>query len=236
MAKWRVLVSDKLSEEGLAALRQSPDVEMVVKTSLTPEELLEEIKLADALLVRSATKVTAAVIEAGEKLAVIGRAGVGVDNIDVEAATRRGIVVCNSPEGNTAAAAELDLGPSLSLARDIPAASVSTKAGEWKRSAFVGVELFKKTMGVVGLGKIGSEVATRAKAFGMRVLGFDPFTTAEQATRLGVEMVDFARILSDSDFITLHVPLTKDTRGLLNADTLKQVKKGVRIINSRAAG
>ncbi len=236
MAKWRVLVSDKLSEEGLAALRQSPDVEVVVKTGLAAEELLEEIKSADALLVRSATKVTAPVIEAGKKLTVIGRAGVGVDNIDVEAATRRGIVVCNSPEGNTAAAAELTWALLLSLARDIPAAAASTKAGEWKRSSFLGVELLNKTIGVVGLGKIGSEVALRAKAFGMRVLGYDPFTTAEQAARLGVELVDFAHILSDSDFITLHVPLTKDTRGLLNADTLKQAKQGVRIINCARGG
>ncbi len=234
--KWKVLVSDRLSEEGLAALRVAPEVELVVKTSLTPEELLAEIKDADALLVRSATKVTAAVIEAAEKLAVIGRAGVGVDNIDVEAATRRGIVVCNSPEGNTAAAAEHTWALLLSLARNIPAAAASMKAGEWKRSQFVGVELLNKTLGVVGLGKIGSEVASRGRAFGMRVLGFDPFISAERAANLGVELVELPEILKQSDFITLHVPLTKDTRALLNAETFQLVKPGVRIVNCARGG
>jgi len=234
--KWKVLVSDKLSEEGLAAVRAHPDVAVVVKTNLTPEELRTEIKDADALLVRSATKVTAEVIAAGEKLAVIGRAGVGVDNIDVEAATRRGVVVCNSPEGNTAAAAEHTWALLLSLARSIPAADVSVKAGEWKRSAFVGVELLNKTLGVVGLGKIGGEVASRGKAFGMRVLGSDPFVSADHAARLGVELVPLPELLAQADFITLHVPLTKDTRGLLNAESLQQLKPGARIVNCSRGG
>jgi D-3-phosphoglycerate dehydrogenase len=234
--KWKVLVSDKLSEEGLAAVRAHPDVEVVVKTDLTPEELLAEIRDADALLVRSATKVTAEVIAAGEKLVVIGRAGVGVDNIDVDAATRRGVVVCNSPEGNTAAAAEHTWALLLSLARSIPAADASVKAGEWERSAFVGVELLNKTLGVIGLGKIGSEVAARAGAFGMKVLGYDPFVSAEHAARLGVEVVSLPELLAEADFITLHVPLTRDTRGLLNADSLKKLKPGARIVNCSRGG
>ncbi len=234
--KWRVLVSDKLAEEGLAALRESPDVELMIKTDLTPEQLLREIETADALLVRSATKVTAQVMEAGKRLQVIGRAGVGVDNIDVEAATRRGVVVCNSPEGNTAAAAEHTWALLLAVARSIPAADTSTKAGEWKRSAFMGVELLNKTLGVIGLGKIGAEVAARGEAFGMRVLGSDPFVSAERAERMGVELVELSELLARSDFITLHVPLTKDTRGMLNEKSLKQVKPGVRIINCARGG
>lgn len=234
--KWRVLVADKLAEEGLAALREAPEVELVVNTGLTHEELLQEIAQADALLVRSATKVTAEVIEAAPRLQVIGRAGVGVDNIDVEAATRRGVVVCNSPEGNTIAAAEHTWALLLAVARNIPAANASMKAGEWKRSAFVGVELLNKTLGVLGLGKIGAEVAARARAFGMKVLANDPFVSAEQAERLGVELVELSDLLARSDFITLHVPLTKDTRGLLNAETLSQVKPGVRIINCARGG
>ncbi len=234
--KWRVLVTDKLAEAGLAALRESPDVELVVKTGLGLDELLQEIEHADALLVRSATKVTAEVLEAAARLQVIGRAGVGVDNIDVEAATRRGVVVCNSPEGNTIAAAEHTWALLLAVARNIPAANASLKAGEWKRSAFVGVELLNKALGVIGLGKIGAEVAARARAFGMTVLAHDPFVSAEQAERLGVELVDLDDLLARSDFITVHVPLTKDTRGLLNAETLSRVKPGVRIINCARGG
>jgi D-3-phosphoglycerate dehydrogenase len=214
---WRVLVSDQLSEEGLAALRGDNQVEVVVKTGLAPEELKQEIAEAHALLVRSATKVTAEVIAAGAKLMVIGRAGVGVDNIDVPAATRRGIVVCNSPEGNTVAAAEHTWALILALARSIPAASASVAAGEWKRSAFMGVELFNKTLGVIGLGKIGREVALRAAAFGMRVVADDPFVSADQAARLGTEIVALPELLARSDFITIHVPLNRDTRHLLDA-------------------
>ena len=234
--KWRVLVSDKLSEEGLAALRESPSVEVIVKTDLDPAGLKKEIGLAHALLVRSATKVTAEIIEAAPNLMVIGRAGVGVDNIDVDAATKRGIVVCNSPEGNTVAAAEHTMALILALARNVPAAATSVAAGEWKRSAFLGVELLNKTLGVVGLGKIGSEVALRAGAFGMKVIGYDPFIAADQAARLGVEVVELPELFSRSDFITIHVPLTKDTQHLIGRETLATVKPGVRIINcSRGA-
>jgi len=234
--QWRVLVSDKLSEEGLEALRRDPEVEVVVKTDLSPADLKQEIGAAHALLVRSATKVTAEVLASAGKLMVIGRAGVGVDNIDVEAATRRGIVVCNSPEGNTAAAAEHTWALMLSLARSIPAANASLAAGEWKRSAFMGVELLNKTLGVIGLGKIGGEVAVRAGAFGMKVLGYDPFVSADHAARLGVEMVELDDLLAKSDFITIHVALTKDTRHLLDAAAIAKVKPGVRIINCARGG
>ena len=235
-AKWRVLVSDKLAEEGLAPLRESPKIEVVFKTDLTPDELKQEIKTVDALLVRSQTKVTADVIDAAEKLVVIGRAGVGVDNIDVEAATRRGILVCNSPEGNTAAAAEHTWALMLAVARNVPAANVSLAAGEWKRSQFLGVELLNKTLGVIGLGKIGSEVATRANSFGMKVIGYDPFVAADRAARIGVDLVELDDLLARSDFITVHVPLTKDTRHLINAERLAKTKPDVRIINCSRGG
>ncbi len=233
---WRVLVSDKLSEEGLAVLRDSPSVELVIKTGLGPEALKEEIREADALLVRSATKVTADIIDAAPNLVAIGRAGVGVDNIDVEAATQRGIVVCNSPEGNTVAAAEHTLALLLAVARNIAAASASVSAGEWNRSAFLGVELLNKTLGVIGLGKIGSEVAVRASGFGMAVIGYDPFIAADRADRLGVEVVDLPELLARSDFISIHVPVTKETQHLIGEANLGKVKPGVRIINcSRGA-
>jgi D-3-phosphoglycerate dehydrogenase len=229
-------VSDKLAEEGLAVLRDDPGIDLVVKTGLSPEELKSEIAEADALLVRSATKVTGDVIASAPKLVAIGRAGVGVDNIDVEAATQRGIVVCNSPEGNTVAAAEHTLALILSLARNVPAANASVAAGEWKRSAFLGVELLNKTLGIVGLGKIGSEVAVRGASFGMKIIGYDPFIATDQAERLGIEVVELADIFARADFITVHVPLTKDTQHLIGDENLANVKPGVRIINCSRGG
>ncbi len=234
--QWRILVSDKLAEDGLSLLRENPAVELVVKTGMTPEEMKDAISGADALLVRSATKVTADVIAAAPKLVAIGRAGVGVDNIDVAAATQRGIVVCNSPEGNTVAAAEHTLAMMLAMARNIPGADASVSAGEWKRSSFLGVELFNKTLGVIGLGKIGSEVAKRAAVFGMRVIGQDPFIAADHAERLGVAIVELPELLERADFITVHVPLTKDTRHLIGRESLAKVKPGVRIINCSRGG
>ena len=234
--RWRVLVSDDLADEGLAVLRERPSIDLVVKTRLDPAALKEELREADALLVRSATNVTADLIAAAPKLVVIGRAGVGIDNIDVDAATQRGIVVCNSPEGNTVAAAEHTMALMLALARNIPAANASVALGEWKRGAFIGVELLNKTLGVIGLGKIGSEVAVRAAAFGMKVIGHDPFVAADRAERLGIEVVDLDEVLARSDFITVHVPLTRDTHHLIGRSTLAKVKRGVRIINcSRGA-
>jgi D-3-phosphoglycerate dehydrogenase len=233
---FRALVSDPIAEAGLEILRRDPDVEVVVKTDHTAEELERAVAEADALLVRSQTKVTADMIEAAPRLKVIARAGVGVDNVDVPAATRRGIIVLNSPEGNTIAATEHAIALLLALSRRIPEAYDSMRKGEWKRSKFVGVEVYNKVLGIIGLGKIGAEVARRARALGMRLLAFDPFIATELAERLGVELVTLDDLLARSDYITIHAPLTKDTRGLIGKAELEKAKHGVRIINSARGG
>jgi len=225
----RILVSDPIAEEGLNILRQAGEVDY--RPQLSREQLMACIGDYDALMVRSQTQVDAALIEAGTRLKVIGRAGVGVDNIDVDAATRRGIVVVNSPEGNTIAAAELTFALLLALARKVPQADRSLRAGEWKRSAFMGVELYKKTLGIVGIGKIGREVARRARAFGMQVLAYDPFIPPAHVQQLGAEPVSLEELLARSDFISLHAPLTPETHHLLNRERLMRTKPGVRIIN-----
>jgi D-3-phosphoglycerate dehydrogenase len=220
----------------LALLRADSDVEVSVQRGLAPEALIQTIGDYHALVVRSETKVTAPVIEAGTNLRVIGRAGVGVDNIDVAAATRRGVVVCNSPEGNTIAATEHTLALLLAVSRNVPQADASLRAGRWERSKFVGVELYNKTLGVIGLGKIGAEVARRALALGMRVIANDPFVSGELAQRLGVEMVELPELLRSADYLTLHVPVTKETRYLLGRDEFVQMKDGVRIVNCARGG
>lgn len=230
----KVLVSDKISELGVNKLREKVDVD--VKTDLTPEELIGIIGEYDALVVRSSTKVTRQVIEAGKKLKVIGRAGVGVDNIDVEAATERGIIVLNAPEGNTISAAEHTMALMTSLARSIPAADASLKAGEWKRSKFMGVELYQKTLGVIGMGRIGSEVIKRAKAFGMNILAYDPYISEERAKELGVTVATLEDIFRNADFITIHTPLTKTTRHMIGREEIAMMKDGVRIINCARGG
>ncbi|MGQ9925125.1 MAG: hydroxyacid dehydrogenase, partial [Armatimonadota bacterium] len=196
----KILVSDPIAAEGIKILEQCGEVD--VKTGLSKEELISIIGEYDALAVRSETKVTADVIEAAKKLKIIGRAGVGVDNIDVPTATRHGILVVNSPGGNTIAAAELTMALMLAMARNIPAAVVSLKNGEWKRKQFTGVELYKKVLGVIGLGKIGREVARRALGFEMEVLAYDPFQSAETAARAGIRLVELDELISKSDFIT----------------------------------
>jgi D-3-phosphoglycerate dehydrogenase len=206
----RVLVSDSVAEEGLAVLRQAAAVDY--RPNLPREALLESIGEYDALMVRSQTRVDAEVIARGARLKVIGRAGVGVDNIDVDAATQRGIVVVNSPEGNTIAAAELTMAHLLALARYIPQADRSVRAGEWKRMQFTGVELSRKTLGIIGMGKIGREVARRARAFGMRIVAYDPFVPEAYMRQLGAEPTTLETLLRESDFITLHAPLTPETR------------------------
>jgi D-3-phosphoglycerate dehydrogenase len=231
-----VLVSDAISEEGLAVLRADPDVEVTARTDLSAEQLLEAIPEYHALMVRSQTKVTREVIEGGRQLVVIGRAGVGVDNIDVAAATERGIVVCNSPGGNTIAATEHTLALLLAVSRHIPQANASAKAGEWKRSKFLGVELYNKTLGIIGLGKIGSEVARRMKAMGMEVVAYDPKIGPETAARLGVELVELEELLARADYITLHAPLTRETRHLIGAKELARAKDRVRVINCSRGG
>jgi D-3-phosphoglycerate dehydrogenase len=230
----KVLVTDPISEEGIDILRQESQVD--IKTNLKPEEIIAIISDYDALMVRSQTKVTAAIIEAGKNLQVIARAGVGIDNVDVTAATRCGVVVVNAPTGNTVSAAEHAFALMLSLARNIPQANTSLKSCQWKRNEFMGTELRGKTLGIIGLGNVGSEVAKRAQAFEMRLLGIDPLVSEEYAKKLGVTLVELPQLMKEADFITLHIPLTAQTQGIIGAEELAMVKPGVRIINCARGG
>jgi len=231
---YRVLVSDPLAEEGLAILRTQFEVD--VKTDLKEDQLISIIGNYDALLVRSGTEVTAKVIEAGKSIRFIGRAGAGVDNIDMDAATRKGIIVANAPEGNTLAATEHTMAMMLSLARNIPQATASLKRKEWKRSRFMGVELNEKTLGILGLGRIGREVSKRATALGMHIVGYDPFIGKEKAAQFGVDSMSVEELFRVSDVITVHTPLIKETRHLINAKSIATMKDGVRIINCARGG
>ncbi|MEB3342559.1 phosphoglycerate dehydrogenase [Okeania sp.] len=230
----KVLVSDSIDQSGIEILSQVAQVD--VKTGLPPEELVKIIPEYDALMIRSGTKVTKEIIEAADRLQIIGRAGVGVDNVDIPAATRKGIVVVNSPEGNTIAAAEHALAMMLSMSRHIPEANQSVVDGKWDRKKFIGVEVYKKTLGVVGLGKIGSHVAKVAKAMGMKILAYDPFISAERAEQLGCSLVDMELLVKESDYITLHIPKTKETYHSLNAETFAKMKPTARIINCARGG
>ncbi|MDN5346560.1 MAG: D-3-phosphoglycerate dehydrogenase / 2-oxoglutarate reductase [Clostridia bacterium] len=231
----RVLILDNVSQEGVELLRQS-GVEVEVRAKMAKEELLEVVGGFEGLIVRSATKVTREVIEAGRRLKIIGRAGVGTDNIDVEAATERGIIVVNAPEGNTIAAAEHTIGMLLALARNIPQANQTLKQGRWEKNKFTGIELRGKTLGIIGLGKIGSEVAKRARAMGMEVRGYDPYISEEHAARLGVVLGSLEEVLSGADFLTLHVPLVPETRYIINSETIKIMKPGARLLNIARGG
>ncbi len=233
---YKVLVSDKLSTKGLDVFQNEPDIQLDVKLGLKPEELVDAIGEYEALVVRSDTKVTDFVIRHATKMRVIGRAGVGLDNIDIPSATRAGIIVMNTPDGNTISAAEHTLAMILSLARNIPQAHMSMKAGKWERSKFMGVELLGKTLGVIGLGRIGMEVAKRAQAFGMKIVAYDPFCTQERALKSNIILTDIPSILSTSDFITVHVPKTKDTTGLIGLAELSLLKPGVRLVNVARGG
>jgi D-3-phosphoglycerate dehydrogenase / 2-oxoglutarate reductase len=230
----KVLVSDPIDQVGIDILSQVAQVD--VKTGLPAEELIRIIPDYDGLMIRSGTRVTKEVIEAGSQLKIIGRAGVGVDNVDVAAATRKGIVVVNSPEGNTIAAAEHTLAMMLSLSRYIPDANQSVKAGKWSRSSFTGVEVYKKTLGVVGLGKIGAHVATVARSMGMKLLAYDPFISTERADQLGCRLVELDLLLQEADYITLHLPKTPETTHLINAEALARMKPNARIINCARGG
>jgi len=230
----KVLIADPIAQEGIEALRAHAEVDVRIKMS--PDELIAAIGDYDAIVVRSETKVPAEAIEAGRKLQVIGRAGVGVDNIDVKAATSKGIMVVNAPTGNTISAAEHTIAMMLALARHIPQAHSLLKTGEWRRQDFLGCELRNKTLGIVGLGNVGSEVARRAGGLQMRLLGYDPFVSIEYARNLGVDLVSFEDILKGSDFISMHTPLTGKTKGLIGAKELKMVKPTVRIINCARGG
>lgn len=226
----KILVADSIAKEGIDLLSRQHEV--VVKTGLSEDALVEAVADAQALVVRSQTQVTARVIEAGQRLEVIARAGVGVDNVDVEAATARGVVVVNAPLANTISTAEHAFGLMLAVARNIPQGQSSLKAGKWERSKLQGVELAGKTLGVVGLGRIGAEVASRARAFQMRVIAFDPFVSMERASSLGIEMKSLDEVFAEADFVTLHTTLTPETRGMISKERLAKARKGIRIINA----
>ena len=230
----KVLAADGISPKGISLLEK--DYEVVVKDKISAEELLDTIGEYDALLVRSASKVTAEVIERAKNLKIIGRAGVGVDNIDIPAATAKGIIVINSPGGNTIAATEHTMAMMLALARNIPIANETMQKGEWNRKKYVGVELRGKTLGVIGMGRIGSGVAKRAMAFEMEVIAYDPYINEERAKALGVTIGTLDEVIERSDFITVHMPLTKDTKGMLGAAEMKRMKKGVRLVNCARGG
>jgi len=231
----KVLISDQLEQSCIDILVHE-GFTVDNRPGLAPGALLEAIGEYDALVVRSSTKVTADVLAAAARMKVVGRAGTGVDNIDLDAATRRGILVMNTPGGNTVSAAEHTVSMLLSLARNIPQAHMSLARGEWERKKFTGTEVTEKTLGVVGLGKIGREVASRCLGLGMKVLGYDPILAPDAAARLQIELVTLPELYRRSDFITVHTPLTPDTRGLLGDATLSQCKKGVRIINCARGG
>lgn len=231
----KILVSDPLSKEGVDILKQNGfKVDEVSK--LTEEQLCKKIKGYDALIIRSGTTVTAKIINASDALKVIGRAGVGVDNVDVAAASKKGIIVMNAPAGNTISTAEHAFSLMLSLSRNIPQANDSIKQDKWDRKKFMGVELYGKTLGIIGMGRIGAEFAKRALSFGMRILAFDPYLTEERAKTLNVESVVLDKLLEGSDFITIHTPLTEETKHLLDDNAFQKMKKGVRIINAARGG
>jgi D-3-phosphoglycerate dehydrogenase len=232
----RVLVCDNLDAAGVEALTKSGSIEADVENNLTPEQLLEIIPRYDGLVVRSKTKVTAEVIDAATNLKVVGRAGTGVDNIDVAAATRRGVVVMNAAAGNTVTTAEHAIALLMALARRIPSASSSTKGGKWEKTKFMGVELFNKTLGIVGVGKIGSVVANRAQGLGLRVLAYDPYLSREQAAKLGAELVSLEELFERADFVSVHTPLTDETRGIVGRDAFARMKKGVLVVNCARGG
>ncbi len=236
MAQYKVLVMDGVSEKGLKPLLDEPDIEVVMGSKMTEDELVQVIGEYDGMIVRSATKVTARVLENAPKLKVVGRAGVGVDNIDLEAATRQGVLVVNAPDGNTIAATEHTIAMMLALARNIPQAVARLKQGVWDKKAFLGVELREKTLGIIGLGRIGSSVARRAQAMEMDIVAYDPYITEEKAVSLGVKLVSLEELLKEADFITIHMPKTKETYHMLDEKAFAMMKDGVRVINCARGG
>ncbi len=231
----KVLVKEKIGDSGIELLKEHFDVDLGI--DWTDEELGERIGAYEGILIRSATKLTAELIEQGTNLRAIGRAGVGVDNVDVEAATKRGIIVANAPQSNVVTAAEHTMALLLALARNIPQAYASLTSGKWERSKFSGVEVYEKTLGILGFGRIGQLVATRARAFNMRVIAFDPFVSAERYRELGVEKAENSEeIYAQADFITIHLPKTPETQNWLNAEAFAQMRDGVRILNVARGG
>jgi D-3-phosphoglycerate dehydrogenase len=233
----KVLIADAISQRGVDELCRDGAIEALVKTGLSEKELIDLIPDFSALVVRSQTKVTADILNAGAKMRVVGRAGVGVDNVDVETATRRGVIVLNAPGGNTVSTAEHAFSLLLSAARKIPQADANVRSKNWDKKNFEGVELYNKTLGIIGMGRIGGELSRRAIAFGMRVVAYDPYLSASRARSLQVELVDeLDDLLTSSDFISLHTPLTAETRHILDRTRLGKTKRGVRIINCARGG
>ncbi len=233
----KILIADPIAQRGIDELAAGDALEVVVRTGLSEAELIKIVPEFSALVVRSETKVTAPVLRAATRLRVIGRAGVGVDNVDVETATRRGVIVMNTPGGNTISTAEHAFSLLLSVARKIPQAHANLEAGKWDRKKFQGTELYNKTLGIIGMGRIGSELSRRAIAFGMRVLAYDPYLSSSRARSLQVELIeDLGELLPLADFITLHTPLTAETRHLLNSERLAKCKRGLRLINCARGG
>jgi D-3-phosphoglycerate dehydrogenase len=235
MSEIKIFVADDVNESGLEPLRVA-GFTVEKRIGLSADELGEAVRDCDGLVVRSETKVTAELMDAAMHLRVVGRAGVGVDNIDVAAATGRGIVVMNAPDGNTITTAEHTIALLISLARCVPAASASLKGGRWERKKFIGVELQGKTLGIVGLGRIGRVVASRARAFGMNIVAYDPFVAPEQARDLELEVASLDEVCARADFLTVHTPLTTETRGIIGANAFAKMKQGVRIINCARGG
>ncbi len=231
----KVLIADKLSPAAVAIFKER-GVEADVKTGLTKEELLKIVDQYDGIAIRSATKITADVIKAAKNLKVVGRAGIGVDNVDIPAATAAGVIVMNTPFGNSITTAEHAISLMLALARELPAANASTQAGKWEKNRFMGVEITGKVLGLIGAGNIGSIVADRAKGLKMRVVAYDPYLSAEHATDLGIEKVELNDLLARADFVTLHVPMTAETKNIISADAINKMKKGARIINCARGG
>jgi D-3-phosphoglycerate dehydrogenase len=231
----RILVTEEIADGGLDRLRSAGHT-VDVQLGLSPDDLLTAIAGAHALIIRSSTQVTAAVLEAGADLVVVGRAGIGLDNVDVAAATARGVMVVNAPQSNIISAAEHTMALLLAQARNVPQAHAALKAGRWERSKWEGVELADKTLGVVGLGRIGKLVADRAKGFGMRLIAFDPFVSADRARQMGVELLPLDQVVTESDFLTIHLPKNKETTGLINRDLLLKAKPTLRVINVARGG
>ena len=237
MEKFKILVAERISEEGLAVFEAAPEMEFDVELKLDRKELLERIPLYDALVVRSKTKVDGELIEKAGRLKIIGRAGNGIDNIDIEAATKKGVLVANTPESNTMSAAELAIGLMLAQSRNIPQATAHLKSGKWDRNLFKGTELFGKTLGIIGLGRIGSLVAKRMRAFGMKIVAYDPYISDERFEKYHAEKKEkIEELIKVADFITVHTPKTEETIGMIGEKEIALMKKGVRLVNDARGG
>jgi D-3-phosphoglycerate dehydrogenase len=232
----KILISDNLSIEGIEIFKKTPGIEVDLHTKMTADELKAVIKNYDGLVVRSATKVTQEIIDLADKLVIVGRAGIGLDNVDIPAATKRGIVVMNTPGGNAVTTGEHTIAMMLSLVRHIPHATASMKAGKWEKSKFTGHEFLNKTLGIIGIGRVGSIVADRAQGLKMKVVAYDPFITPEAAEKAGITLASLDEIYAQADIITIHTPMTKETRGLINEAAFAKMKKGVYIINCARGG